>query len=111
MDPFEATLRVGRARIRKLEVLDLSDHDTRLALGVTETDLKSPALGRCQEIGQKARAAGFEGIYAPSAALDGEFAVVVFKHGIPKVAEESSRVLRPPKTMRKHLRSIPRRAP
>jgi|GEM_PF-4110890 len=102
---------MGRARIRSLEVLDLSDQSVRRGLGVAEADLGSPALDLCQEIGQRAHAAGFEGIYAPSAALDGEFAVVVFKHGVPKITEESSRVLRPPRTMRKHLRSISRRTP
>ena len=111
LSPFTVKRRVGRCMIRSLIVLDLSDDQTRRVLRVTEEELRSDDYTKCQAIADQARAGGFEGILSPSAALSGAIDVVVFKVGIPKVTEERSRVQRPPRSMKKHLRRIPRRSP
>ncbi len=110
LSPFTVSRRVGRCRIRSLVVLDLSNDQTRRVLGVTLEDLRSDDYTRCQAIADQMRAGGFEGILAPSAALEGAFDVVVFKAGIPKVVEEYSRVQPPPRSMRKYPHRILRRS-
>ncbi len=113
MDPFEVRRRVGRARIRDLYVVDLSDAATCSALGVSKAvftldDVTGNNYSNCQNAAHRAQAAGFEGIYAPSAALEGEFTLVVFPHAMHKVSEEHSRLQRPTKKMRAFMRKIPR---
>ncbi len=109
VDPFEARRRVGRACLEDLRLLDLTDEEVREVLGVTADDLTGEDYARCHDIADRARATGFDGISAPSAAFRGEFTVVVFTHAMHKVVEEHSRIQRPPRTMRKYLRQIPRR--
>lgn len=113
VDPFEVRRRVGRARIKDLYVVDLSDAETCSALGVSSAkfaldDVTGNDYSNCQDAAEKAQAAGFEGIHAPSAALEEEFTVVVFPHAMHKVTEEHSRLQRPTKKMRAFLRRIPR---
>jgi RES domain-containing protein len=100
LSPSEVRRRVGRARIEEIEVLDLTDPDTRKQLGVSETELVGDDRSLCQEISSAARAAGFDGILAPSAALRGEKTLVVFPSGMTKVREEHSRIQRPPTNIR-----------
>ena len=114
VDPFLIRRRVGRASLLGVRVLNLTDEETCRVLGVKrgdfgKDDLTGDDYAKCQEVADRARAAGFDGILAPSAALPGELTVVVFTRALHRVTEEHSRVQRPPKTMRKHLRRIPRR--
>jgi RES domain-containing protein len=95
LSPFEVRRRIGRARVENLRVLDLTDPRVRETLGVTDDDLT-----RCQALGEAARAAGLEGVLAPSAALAGEVILVVFPSGTPKLTEEQSRVQRAPARLR-----------
>ena len=106
VSPFEVRRRVGRATVSALAILDLTDPDTRQAIGITEDDLRSDDLTRCQELANAARAAGFEGILAPSAALAGAQTLAVFVNFLGKVREEHSRVRRPPVRMRDLLRHV-----
>jgi RES domain-containing protein len=92
-------------------VLDLTDPEVREALALAEVDLTSDDLTRCQAIGDAARAAGFEGILAPSAALAGEITLVVFPAAIAKVTEEHSRVQHAPARLRALVSHIRRHAP
>jgi len=109
LSPLHVKRRIGRCRVRALVVLDLSDDATRRVLGVAESELRADENGRCQAIAHRARSAGFEGILAPSAALNGALDVVAFKAGIPKVLEEHSRVQRAPRNMKACLRRTRRR--
>jgi RES domain-containing protein len=89
-----------------LAILDLTDPDVRQAIGITEDELRSDDLTRCQQLADAARAAGFEGILAPSAALRGEQTLAIFSEFLDKVEEEHSRIQRPPVRMRDLLRYI-----
>jgi RES domain-containing protein len=100
LSPFEIRRRIGRARVENLRVLDLTDPQVRDALGLTAADLTRDDLTRCQALGAAARAAGFEGILAPSPAVTGEIILVVFPTAIVKVTEEHSRVQRAPARLR-----------
>jgi RES domain-containing protein len=100
LSPFEVRRRIGRARVENLRVLDLTDSRVRETLGVTDDDLVGDDLTRCQALGEAARAAGFEGVLAPSAALAGEVILVVFRSGTSKLTEEQSRVQRAPARLR-----------
>ena len=100
LSPFEIRRRIGCAQVEGLRVLDVSDPQVRDALALAEADLTSDDLAPCQELGEAARAAGFEGILAPSAALTGETILVVFPSSIAKVTEEHSRVQRAPARLR-----------
>jgi len=111
VDPLLIRRRVGRAMLVGLRVLDLTDARACAALGIERGDLTGDDYARCQELADQARAAGFDGILAPSAAFAGEFTVVVFVHAMHKVTEEHSRVQHAPKTMRKFVRRILRKEP
>ncbi len=106
ISPFEVRRRVGRAKVTDLAVLDLTDPQVRDQLGVTNEELVSDDLSRCQELATEAREAGFEGILAPSAALDGEITLAVFASAMGKVDAEHSRVQRPPIRMIRVLERI-----
>ena len=69
-------------------------------------ELVGDDLRRCQELATEAREAGFEGVVAPSAALDGEITVAVFASAMGKVVAEHSRVQRPPIRMIRVLEQI-----
>jgi RES domain-containing protein len=100
LSPFEVRRRIGRMRVEHLRVLDLTDPRVREALAVTDEDLTSDDLTRCQALGEATRAAGLEGVLAPSAALTGEVILVVFPCGASKLTEEHSRVQRAPARLR-----------
>ena len=106
ISPFEVKRRVGRARVVDLAVLDLTDAQVRDELGVTAEDLISDDVTRCQELAAEAREAGFEGIIAPSAALDGEVTLAVFAAAMDKVVAEHSRIQRPPVRMIRVLERV-----
>jgi RES domain-containing protein len=92
---------VGRALVSELKVLDLTDLKVRAAFGVTEPALVSDDLSLCQEVSERARAIGYDGILAPSAALAGQQTLAVFASAMHKVAEEHSRVRRASVRMRR----------
>jgi RES domain-containing protein len=96
VSPFEVRRRVGRARVTDLAVLDLTDPVVRHTVGIEEGELAGDDWSRCQQVADDARAAGFDGLLAPSAALAGETTLVVFAHAMHKVDAEHSRVQRPP---------------
>lgn len=108
LSPFEILRRVGRARVRGLRVLDLTDATALSTLGVARAALVSNDLRRCQAIAEWAQRAGYEGILAPSAALAGEVMLAVFAAALGKVTEEHSRVQRPPRRMVPLAPRIPR---
>jgi len=96
VDPFEVRRRVGSVDVAELEVLDLTDEAVRSLLRLTMDDLTGDDYSRAQEVGEAARAAGFGGILAPSAAMEGRKTLVVFATGLPSVVFNRSRVRRPP---------------
>ncbi len=96
ISPFEVRRRVGRVRVNALEVLDVTDPKIQERLGLGDAQLVANDWTLCQELAARARAAGFEGILAPSGALAGETTLVVFAVGMGKVVAEHSRVQRPP---------------
>lgn len=96
VSPFEVKRRVGRAKVTDLAILDLTDPSVRDQVGATYEELVSDDLTRCQELAAAARDKGFDGILAPSAALEGEVTLAVFASAIYKVEAEHSRVQRPP---------------
>ena len=71
VDPFEVRRRVGAAEVHGLEVLDLCDASVRSALGVGYDDLVGDDYVKSQEVAERARAEGYEGLLAPSAAVHG----------------------------------------
>lgn len=103
---FEVRRRVGKAAVRNLNALDLTDPTVRALLGAEEVDLIGDDRSLCQDIADAARSIGFEGVLAPSAAFAGERTLVVFPAGMRKVREEHSRVQRPPNTIRRELRRV-----
>lgn len=100
LSPTEVRRRVGRVRIEEMDVLDLTDPGMRDQIGISEAELVGDDRSRCQEISSAARAAGLDGILAPSAAVRGERTLVVFPSGMRKVREEHSRIQRPPTNIR-----------
>jgi RES domain-containing protein len=95
VDPFEVRRRVGRVSV-DLQILDLTDRETRSLLGVGETDLVSDDCATPQTIAAAARDAGFDGVLAPAAALPGCETLAVFAHALPGVQAERSKVRQPP---------------
>lgn len=67
----------------------------RSALGVEEAELTGDHRSRCPQLADDARAAGFDGLLAPSGALSGETTLVVFADGLAKGTTEHSRVQLP----------------
>jgi len=95
IDPFEIRRRVGRVVV-DLQVLDLTDEETRSHLGVDETDLVSEDYVMGQAIAAAARNAGFDAVLAPAAALPGCQTLAVFVHALSTVDAERSEVRQPP---------------
>jgi RES domain-containing protein len=108
VSPLEVIRRIGRARVKALKVLDLSDESVRNTFGVSQEQLTGDDLARCQEIARRAHAAGYEGIVAPSAALKGRRTLAVFASAMEKVAEQTSRVGRPAASARRSLSRVRR---
>jgi RES domain-containing protein len=95
IDPFEIRRRVGRVSV-DLQVLDLTDEETRSHLNVDEADLVSDDYATTQAIAAAARDAGFDAVMAPAAALPGCETLAVFVHALPHVDAERSQVRQPP---------------
>lgn len=95
LDPFEIRRRVGRVSI-ELQVLDLTDGETRSQLNVDEADLVSDDYGTSQAIAAAARNAGFDAVLAPGAALPGCETLAVFVHALTNVDADRSEVRQPP---------------
>lgn len=103
LSPLEVKRRVGRVRVERLDVLDLTDPDVQAALGISDADLTDDDLELCQSLSAAARRAGFAGPLAPSAAVTGESTLVVFGAGMRRVTEVHSRIQVPPKSLRRVL--------
>ncbi len=101
VSPFEVRRLVGRVRARDPKVLDLTDEQVRAAFGVSDRDLTGDDLTRCQSIANRACAAAYDGILAPSAALKGQTTLVVFASAVKKISEVSSHVRHAPPRMSK----------
>jgi RES domain-containing protein len=86
---------VGRVSV-DLQVLDLTDPETRSHLGVDEADLVSDDTATTQAIAAAARDAGFDAVIAPAAALPGAETLAVFAHALPNVTAERSELRQPP---------------
>lgn len=78
VDPFEVHRRVGRVVVEGLEVLDLTSGQVRATLGLTLEDLIGDDYQRTQAVTAAATNAGYQGILAPSAAMDGRRTLIVF---------------------------------
>ena len=108
VDPFEVRRRIGHVDVADLEVLDLTDDQVRQRLGISIADLTSDDYSVTQTIAEAARHAGFGGILAPSAALQGRRTLVIFARGTTALAYGPSSVRMPPVRMRHLQRSIRR---
>lgn len=95
IDPFEIRRRVGRVSV-DLQVLDLTDEQTRCHLGVDESELVSEDYVTTQAIAAAARDGGFDAVLARAAALPGCQTLAVFVHALPNVDAERSEVRQPP---------------
>ena len=106
VDPFEVRRRVGAAEVHGLEVLDLCDACVRAALGVGHDDLVGDDYVKSQAVAERARAEGYEGLLAPSAAVHRGKTLVVFAVGMDRLMLEESRVRQPPPRLADLLRVI-----
>lgn len=95
VDPFEIRRRVGRVTV-DLRVLDLTDKATRAHLGVDESDLVSEDYRTTQAIATAARAAGFDAVLAPAAALPSCETLAIFVEALSKVDAGRSEIRQPP---------------
>lgn len=95
IDPFEVRRRVGRVSV-DLQVLDLTDEQTRSHLNVDEAELMSDDYASTQAIAAAARDAGFDAVLTPAAALPGCETLAVFVHALPRIDAERSEVRQPP---------------
>lgn len=105
LDPFEVRRRSGRVRVH-LRVLDLTDEAVRQRCGITEADLVGDDYQPGQRVAAAARAAGFDGVLAPSAGLPGERTLAIFYAAIDTVEEETSHVQRPPINLIRRLSDV-----
>jgi hypothetical protein len=108
ISPFEVRRRVGRARTHELVVLDLTKRSVQTLLQLTNDDIAGESYETCRRLAESARAAGFDGLLAPSGALSGETTLVVFADAMREgtVSEERSRIGTPPRRMLAHLHAI-----
>lgn len=102
VSPMEVRRRIGRARAVDLVVLDLTDAKVRKQLGTRKQHLIGKDWTTCQRLASLARAAGLDGILAPSAALPGQTNLVVFASALAKLTAGSSRITHPPVALRHH---------
>ncbi|MGH7840032.1 MAG: RES family NAD+ phosphorylase [Candidatus Binataceae bacterium] len=101
ISPFEVRRLIGKVQAADLKVLDLTKQGVRKHFGVSVKDLTADDLTRCQDIAERARAAGYDGILAPSAALETQRTLAVFASSLHRLIEEESRVARAPTRMRR----------
>jgi RES domain-containing protein len=97
VDPFEIRRRVGAVQVQ-VRVLDLTSAAVRDSIGVTEAELVDDDYRLTQALGEAAQQAGFLGILAPAAALQGGRTLVLFPAAFESghVTAESSRIRQPP---------------
>ncbi|MGQ0616237.1 MAG: RES family NAD+ phosphorylase [Acidimicrobiia bacterium] len=105
VSPFEVLRRVGAVDVAELNVLDLCERGVRAQLGLSEEDLTADDYSLCQAVAEEA-AHHFDGILAPSAALDGRRTLVVFPAGMAELTVVSSRVRQPPPRLADLLHDI-----
>jgi RES domain-containing protein len=106
VSPLEVIRRIGQARARRLRVLDLTNARVREILDVSERDLIRDDVSVCQQIAEYARDSGFDGILAPSAAVEGHRTVAIFSSAMRKITEGRSRVGSPPARVRRLLARV-----
>lgn len=89
-------------------MLDLTKSSVRALLQLTNEDLVGESYETCRRVALSARSAGFDGLIAPSGALTGEIAPVMFavEMRMGKVSEEQSRIGTPPGRMLAYLLAI-----
>jgi RES domain-containing protein len=87
----------------RLKVLDLTDARVRELLDVTERERTGDDLSQCQRVAEYARDSGYDGILAPSAALDGQQTIAVFLSAMRNITAGRSRVGSPPAHARQLL--------
>lgn len=109
-DPFELRCRVGRVKVDRLQVLDLTDPEVCAAVGLVEADLTGDDYTKTQAVAAAAAAAGFAGLLAPSAAFPGRRTLVVFANGAAAITAEWSAVGQPPPRLAHLLHAIRVRA-
>jgi RES domain-containing protein len=97
--------RVGAVDVTDLDVLDLCDPEIRGQLGVSEEDLTGDDYSLCQAVADEA-ARHFDGVLAPSAALEGRRTLVIFPAGMAKFTVASSQVRQPPPRLADLLQDI-----
>ena len=100
VSPLEVIRRIGRAQVTRLRALDLTDARVREILEVSEHDLTGDDLTHCQKIADYARDSGYDAIFAPSAALEGQRTIAVFSSAMRKITDGGSRVGSPPSRAR-----------
>jgi RES domain-containing protein len=103
VSPLEVIRRIGSARVMRLRVLDLTNPQVRETLGVSERELTGDDLTHCQKVAEYARDSGYDGVLAPSAALDGQRTIAVFSSAMRKITAGRSRVGSPPARTRRLL--------
>ena len=92
----EVRRRIGTISVTNLLVLDLTDQKILDVLDIDTDALTADDYSICQDIADQARAAGFDGLLALSAAVKGEQTLVVFTHALGKLDEVESEVTAPP---------------
>jgi RES domain-containing protein len=107
--PTGARRRFGSARATDLHLLDLTDPGVRAALGVSVAQLTGDDLRICQDLADRARAANFDGVLAPSAAAPSAATVAVFFSALAKVNEVSAVVKPVPPLWRLRLEELVKR--
>jgi len=110
VDPFEVRRRVGRVKVDRLQVLDLTDPAVRAAVGLEESELLGDDYTKTQAVAAAAAAAGFGGLLAPSAALPRRLTLVAFASGMSAVTAEWSAVRQPPPRLADLLHTVRVRA-
>lgn len=106
VSPLEVRRRIGSARVKRLRVLDLTDAQVREILEVSENELIGDDLTDCQKVAAYARDSGYDGVIAPSAALDAQRTIAVFSSAMRKITARRSRVGSPPARGRQLLGKI-----
>jgi len=98
VDPFEVKRRAGRVKVTRLVLLDLCDPGNQATLRITENDLIGEDYAICQDLSDAARAAGLDGILAPSAGLAGHQTIALFPAAVDsgQIVEQHSKPQVPP---------------
>jgi hypothetical protein len=97
VDPFEIRRRVGRVKVQGLRVLDLTNPGILAALELSVADLVGDDYTISQRLAASTLLVGFDGILAPSAALEGRRTLVVFASAPNSAIVEKSSTVRQPR--------------